>query len=322
MKLGALSVVYQDIRLEPALDRLAQLGLEAVELGTGNFPGSAHCDPDAILADPGLARALSRAVASRGLMISALSCHGNPLHPNPDVARAAHDVWRKTVHVAELLEVGVVNTFSGCPGDHAGAIAPNWVTCAWPPEFSDVLRWQWDECAIPYWQAQCDFAGAHGVKIALEMHPGFLVYNPETALRLRSATGPELGVNFDPSHLFWQGIDPVRAIRHLGEADALFHVHAKDTYLDPDNIRLNGVLDSKSYEMVRDRAWTFRTVGYGHSESAWRNIVSALRVVGYDEVVSIEHEDLLLSRDEGLDRAVQFLRSLLPVEPQDGAWWT
>lgn len=322
MKLGALSVVYQDIPLESALDRLAQLGLETVELGTGNFPGCAHCDPDAILADPGLARALSRAVASRGLTISALSCHGNPLHPNRDIARAAHDVWRKTVQVAELLEVSVVNAFSGCPGDHAGAIAPNWVTCAWPPEFSDVLRWQWDECAIPYWQAQCHFAGAHGVKIALEMHPGFLVYNPETALRLRSATGPELGVNFDPSHLFWHGIDPVRAIRHLGEAGALFHVHAKDTYLDPDNIRLNGVLDCKSYELVRDRAWTFRTVGYGHSESVWRDIVSALRVVGYDEVVSIEHEDLLLSRDEGLTRAVQFLRSLLPIEPQDRAWWT
>jgi sugar phosphate isomerase/epimerase len=251
-----------------------------------------------------------------------LSCHGNPLHPNPDVARAAHDVWRKAVQVAELLEVGVVNAFSGCPGDDAGASAPNWVTCAWPPEYSDLLRWQWDECAIPYWQEQCDVARAHGVKIALEMHPGFLVYNPETALRLRNATGPELGVNFDPSHLFWQGIDPVRAIRCLGEADALFHVHAKDTYLDPDNIRLNGVLDTKSYELVRDRAWTFRTVGYGQSESVWRDIVSALRVVGYDGVVSIEHEDLLLSRDEGLTRAVQFLSSLLPREPQDGAWWT
>jgi sugar phosphate isomerase/epimerase len=322
VKLGALSVVYQDIPIESALDRLAQLGLEAVELGTGNFPGSAHCDPDVILADPGIAKTLTRAVASRGLAISALSCHGNPLHPNPDVARAAHDVWRKTVQVAELLEVGVVNAFSGCPGDNAGATAPNWVTCAWPPEYSDLLHWQWDECAIPYWQEECDVARAHGVRIALEMHPGFLVYNPETALRLRNATGPELGVNFDPSHLFWQGIDPVRAIRRLGEADALFHFHAKDTYLDPDNIRLNGVLDTKSYELVRDRAWTFRTVGYGQSESVWRDIVSALRVVGYDGVVSIEHEDLLLSRDEGLARAVQFLSSLLPREPRDGAWWT
>ncbi len=322
MKLGALSVVYQDIPLESALDRLAQLGLEAVELGTGNFPGSTHCDPDAILAEPGRAKALTGAVESRGLTISALSCHGNPLHPNPDVAHAAHEVWRKTVQVAELMEVGVVNAFSGCPGDQVGATAPNWVTCAWPPEYGDVLRWQWDECAIPYWQEQCGVARAHGVKIALEMHPGFLVYNPETAIRLRNATGPELGVNFDPSHLFWQGIDPVRAIRRLGEADALFHVHAKDTYLDADNIRLNGVLDTKSYELVGDRAWTFRTVGYGHSESVWRDIVSALRVVGYDGVVSIEHEDLLLSRDEGLTRAVQFLRSLLPLEPQDEAWWT
>lgn len=322
MKLGALSVVYQDIPLEQALDRLARLGLEAVEFGTGNYPGSAHCDPDALLADPALTRSLRRAVESRGLKISALSCHGNPLHPNPDVARAAHEVWRKTAQLAELLEVGVVNAFSGCPGDSPGAVAPNWVTCPWPPEYGDLLRWQWDECAIPYWREECQIARSHGVRIALEMHPGFLVYNPETLLRLREATTPELGANFDPSHLFWQGIDPVVAIRRLGSAGALFRVHAKDTYLDGDNIRLNGVLDTRSYELVRDRAWTFRTVGYGHGEKVWRDILSALRVAGYDDVISIEHEDILLSRDEGLSRAVRFLRDLMPSEPPDEAWWT
>jgi len=160
------------------------------------------------------------------------------------------------------------------------------------------------------------------VKIALEMHPGFLVYNPETLLALRAATGPELGVNFDPSHLFWQGIDPVVAIRRLGENGALFHAHAKDTYLDRDNIRINGVLDTKSYTRVRDRAWTFRTVGFGHADEVWRQIVSALRVAGYDDVISIEHEDILHSRDEGLARAVEFLRGVVPGEPPDDAWWT
>jgi sugar phosphate isomerase/epimerase len=323
LKLGVLTVVYQDLPLEQALDNVAALGLEAVELGTGNFPGNAHCDPDVLLGEPSRARALREAVAARGLEISALSCHGNPLHPNEAVAQAADDVWRKTLLLAELLEVEVVNTFSGLPGDGPGARVPNWITCPWPPEHLELLEWQWNEVAIPYWRAQCELARSHGVsKIALEMHPNFLVYNPESLLRLRDAAGPEIGANFDPSHLYWQGIEPVEAIGALGDAGAIFHAHAKDTYVDPANVRLNGVLDGKAYERIRHRAWTFRTVGYGHPEGAWREIVSALRVAGYDHVLSIEHEDILVSRNEGLTRAVEFLRPLILRDPAGEAWWT
>jgi sugar phosphate isomerase/epimerase len=323
MKLGVLTVVYQDVPLEAALDKLTALGVQAVELGTGNFPGDAHCDPDALLADARRVSALRDAVAARGLEISALSCHGNPLHPDAAHAAAAHAVWEKTLRLAEQLEVGVVNTFSGCPGDGPGARHPNWVTCAWPPEFLHLLDWQWNERAIPYWAEQCAAARAHGVtRIALEMHPGFLVYNPETLLRLRAAAGPEIGANFDPSHLFWQGIDAVAAIRELGDHGALFHAHAKDTYVDPRNRRVNGVLDTKPYSEVADRAWTFRTVGFGHGEETWRAILSALRVAGYDHVLSIEHEDMLASRDEGLGKAVEFLRRLMFTEPPAEAWWT
>jgi sugar phosphate isomerase/epimerase len=321
VKIGVLTVVYQDLPLHEALDRLVALGVQAVELGTGNYPGNAHCDPRALLADPGRAQQLRNAVSDRGLTISALSCHGNPLHPDPEVARSAHATWLDTVRLAERLEVGVVNTFSGCPGDREDARGPNWITCAWPPEYAEMLAWQWEECAIPYWREQCALAREHGVRIALEMHPGFLVYNPETLLDLRHATGPELGANFDPSHLFWQGIDAPAAIRALAGAGALFHVHAKDTYVDRLNVQVNGVLDAKRYDRVRDRSWTFRTVGYGHGEAAWREIVSALRVAGYDDVISIEHEDILLSRDEGLSRAVEFLRRLTPGEPPAAAWW-
>lgn len=322
MKIGALTVVYQELPFENALERLAALGLRAVELGTGCYPGDAHCNPDELLSDPGAARALRQAIESRGMAISALSCHGNPLHPDLTVAKAAHEVWVKTAHLAELLEVPVVNTFSGCPGDCADSRIPNWITCAWPPEYPEVLRWQWEELAVPYWRDQCELARRHGVKIALEMHPGFLVYNPETLLRLRSAAGSELGANFDPSHLFWQGIDPVAAIRVLAAADAIFHVHAKDTHIDRNTVAANGILDAKPYQRVRDRAWTFRTVGFGHGEATWRDIVSALRIAGYDDVISIEHEDSLLSRDEGLGRAVEFLQRIVPDEPPDEPWWT
>lgn len=323
MKLGVLTVVYQDLPLEEALDRAAGLGLDAVELGTGNYPGNAHADPEALLAEPSRARALRDAVTARGLEISALSCHGNPLHPDEAVAAAAHDVWEKTLRLAELLEVGIVNTFSGCPGDGPGARRPNWVTCAWPPEYLELLEWQWTECAIPYWSDQCERARAHGVsKIALEMHPGFLVYNPESLLRLRAAAGAEIGANFDPSHLYWQGIDPVAAIRVLGAAGAIFHAHAKDTRIDADNTRVNGVLDTKPYDELAGRSWIFRTVGYGHGEESWRELLTALRLAGYDHVLSIEHEDALASRDEGLAKAVELLRRVMLGEPPAEPWWT
>jgi sugar phosphate isomerase/epimerase len=323
VKLGVLTVLYADQPLEKVLDRAVALGLDAVELGTGGYPGTAHADPDALLADPAALARLREAVGSRGLAISALSVHGNPLHPDRDVAREHHAAWRATLRLAEALEVDVVNGFSGCPGDGGSGTYPNWVTCPWPPEFGELLERQWTDVAIPYWSAEAELAGRHGVRgIGLEMHPGFLVYNPETLLRLRAAAGERIGANFDPSHLVWQGIDPVEAIKELGAAGAIFHAHAKDTRVDAANVRRNGVLDTKPYERALERAWTFRTVGYGHGEPAWRDIVSALRLVGYDGVLSIEHEDLLASRDEGLEKAVAVLRAVSLREPADQMWWS
>ena len=321
MRLGVFTVLYQDLPFEQALDKLAGLGVEAVEVGTGNYPGSAHCDPDELLADEGKRRAFKQAIESRGLVLSALSQHGNPLHPDDAVASSSHETWRKTARLAELLEVPVVIAFSGCPGDHPEARFPNWVTAAWPEDFSTVLEWQWNERVIPYWREEAEVARRHGVKIAFEMHPGFVVYNTETLLRLRQAVGPEIGANFDPSHLVWQGIDPVESIKALARAEALFHVHAKDTYLDRANIDVNGVLDTKHYGEVLDRSWTFRTIGYGQGERMWRDLLSVLRAVGYDYVLSIEHEDLLLSLDEGLGKAVELLRRLLFKEEQAAMWW-
>jgi sugar phosphate isomerase/epimerase len=323
VKLGVLTVLYSDRPLEQALDRVVELGLDAVELGTGNYPGSAHADPERLLADAGAARELRDAIAARGLRISALSCHGNPLHPDESIAGAHHETWRRTLELANALEVDVVNTFSGCPGDGPGARCPNWITCPWPPEYSETLAWQWDECAIPYWRAEAERARELGVRgVGLEMHPGFLVYNPETLLRLRAAAGDEIAANFDPSHLIWQGIDVVGAIAELGREGAIVHAHAKDTYVDERNVRRNGVLDAKGYDQLLDRAWTFRTVGFGHGEEYWRGVVSALRLVGYDDVLSIEHEDALASRDEGLEHAVALLRRVMLREPPEEMWWS
>ena len=319
MKLGVFTVLYRDKPLESVLDHVAELGLEAVELGSGGWPGDAHCRPQELLASPSKVRALRQTVDSRGLVISALSCHGNPLHPDREQAARSDHVYRDTVRLAAELEVGVVNLFAGCPGDCEEAKYPNWVTCAWPPDFEKVLAWQWQEKVIPYWQEAGRFAEKHGVKLAFEMHPGFVVYNPATLLRLREAVGPVVGANYDPSHLFWQGIDPVASLRALH--GAIYHVHVKDTYLDPANIAVNGVLDTTLYADVARRAWTFRTVGYGHDQLTWRTLVSTLRLVGYDYVLSIEHEDPLLSVEEGFRRAVGFLKEVLLTEPASAMWW-
>jgi sugar phosphate isomerase/epimerase len=322
VKLGVFTVLYRDLPLEEALDRFVSMGIEAVELGTGNYPGDAHCKPDELLADAKKARAFRASIEDRGLIISGLSQHGNPLHPDPDFRRRDRAVWEKTVRLAEILEVPVVMAFSGCPGDHEGARFPNWVTCPWPDDFLAILEWQWNEVVIPYWSEAAAFARGHGItQIGFEMHPGFVVYNPETLLKLRSAVGPEIGANLDPSHLFWQGMDAVEAIKTLGREDALFHVHAKDTYLDTGNIRRNGILDTKHYGQIVDRSWTFRTVGYGMGEKTWRDIVSALRAVDYDYVLSIEHEDLLLSIDEGLQRGIDLLNAIIPRGPKTKIWW-
>ena len=294
--------------------------VEAIELATGCWPGHAHIELDLLLTDPGAAREYKQMIVDAGLTISALSCHGNPLHPDEDRAKADDEVFKKTIRLCERLDVPVVVNFSGCPGDGHGSTHPNWVTTAWPPEFLEVLEWQWAEKAIPYWSDAARFAANHNVSVALEPHPGFLVYNVETALKLRAACGPSIGVNFDPSHFFWQGVDMPTAIRALGSA--IFHVHAKDSAIDDYNVRMNGVIDAKSYRRMPDRSWLFRTVGWGHDELAWKQIVSALRLIGYDYVMSIEHEDALASVEEGLHQAVNFLSRLVLTQPPAEPWWT
>lgn len=254
-----------------------------------------------------------------GFSISALSCHGEPLHPNEDVRCKARETSEKTILLAEKLGVPVVIDFSGCPGDSETAKYPNWITCAWPPHFQDLLAWQWEKIAIPYWKERAKFAASHGVKIALEMHPGFIVYSPETLLKLRAECGPNLGCNYDPSHMFWQGIDPIAAIRVLG--DSIFHVHAKDTQIYPYNLPKSGVLDTKKYTGEKDRAWIFRTVGYGHDAGWWSEFISTLRMYGYDYVLSMEHEDSLMSAEEGLTKGVQFLQNLVIKEKPGVAYW-
>ncbi len=318
MRVGVLTVLLADLTLDQVLEKLKRLNIYTIELGTGNYTRDTHCKLS-LLENKTALKEFKQKIADNGFTISALSCHGEPLHPDPAVAKKNQEVARKTILLAEKLGVPVVCDFSGCPGDSDKAKYPNWVVSPWPPHYQELLKWQWEKKVAPYWSKHAKFARDHGVKIAIEMHPGYVVYSPETMLKLREVAGDNVGCNFDPSHLFWQGIDPIQAVRIL--ADCIFHVHAKDTKIYEANLPKSGVLDMKLYTDERNRSWIFRTCGYGHGEDWWRDFVSTLRMCGYDYVLSIEHEDSLMSPEEGLTKAAQFLNQIVIKESTTAPWW-
>lgn len=320
MKLCVFSVPYSSLSLEETAKVLSEKGVQALEIGAGGYPGNAHLNAKELLADDAKIQEVLAIMAKYNMTIAAVSCHGNPVHPQKAIAEDFHAQFVDAVLLAEKLGVETVVTFSGCPGDHPGAMYPNWVTCAWPDDFGKILDYQWNEVLIPYWKETVKFCKSHGVnKVALEMHPGFAVYNPGTLLRLREAVGEVIGANFDPSHLYWQGIKPSSAIKAL--TGAIYHFHAKDTKIDQRNTDINGVLDSTNYAKALERSWIFRTVGYGHGKEEWNDIISTLKASGYDGAISIEHEDALMSVNEGMTKAIEFLKETIIYESLGEIWW-
>lgn len=328
MHLGVMAALFGGWKLEAALDYGAEVGIEAIELPVGGYPGKPFFEPAEVLESASMQQEICAAVKDRGMTVSALAVHGNPVHPDREVARRDHEAFVTAVHLAPLLGTDVVVTFSGCPGGAPQDTRPNWITCAWPPDYGQALAYQWDDVLVPYWADQARLAADQGVKVAWEAHPGFSVYNPDTLIRLSQrateAAGlaaTPLGANLDPSHFFWQGIDPVLAARTLGEAGLLFYVHAKDTELDRYEGPHNGYLDARPYDDLRNRAWSFRTCGYGHGDEFWKPFISMLRRHGYDGVISIEHEDALMSVKEGFEKAVHYLRQVIIHQEPAAPWW-
>ena len=322
MKLGVFTTLYSDTPFKESLDYFKSIGIEMIEIACGGYPGNAHCNPEVLLHDEAKFAEFMKTIQDSGLEVSALSVHSNPVHPDKALREGFQKDMNNAILMAEKMGIHQINTFSGCPGDCENSKYPNWVTCPWPDDFSQILEYQWNEVLIPYWKKKVEFARAHGVsKIAFELHPGFCVYNTRTMLRIRREVGPEIGANFDPSHLIWQGMDPCTAIRELGKEGAIFHFHAKDTKVDPRNTAVNGVLDTTHYGEELERSWIFRTVGYGNGEEYWRNIISELRMAGYDYAVSIEHEDGLMSGREGLEKAISFLKNVLIYEDRGAMYW-
>lgn len=322
MKLGVFNPVLNDKSFEDACAYLEKHGVQMVEIGCGGFPGKAHCDPEVLINDDRKLEEFKDTLKRHHLEISALSSHGNPVHPDREKAKMYDDDMTNAILLCEKLGVSTLNTFSGCPGSDDASKRPNWVTCRWPDDFGEILEWQWKEVLVPYWKEKAAFARSHGVnKIALELHPGFCVYNTRTLLMLREAVGPEIGANLDPSHLIWQQMDPVEVIRVLGKEGAIFHFHAKDTQIFPYNCRVNGVLDTVPYNSLKERSWTFRSIGYGNDLGYWKNIISELRLAGYDHSISIEHEDGLMSQNEGLVKTIEALKQIIIFENPGEMYW-
>jgi len=304
--------VYKNLSIDAMLDKVSALGLEAMEIGTGGYPNSWQCPLDELVADPAKAKAWAKKFADRGIPVATLSCHGNPVHPDAKHAAADRETFKKTVLLAERIGVKVIVGFSGCPGGSPKDTQPNWIAYRWPPEYDEMLKWQWNEQVIPYWKEAAKFAREHGIhRIAFEMHPNFVVYNPRTLLRLREAVGEEIGANCDLSHLFWQGCDPVEVIHFLGKQGIIYHAHMKDTVLYPQNVAkygiLNFVFESGDLPLASD---AFRAVGYGHGAAVWKSIVQAYMDVGYEGILSIENEDPVLSGEVGVERAAYVLRNV------------
>jgi sugar phosphate isomerase/epimerase len=310
--IGVFDAAFPDLSLDQMIDKFAGWGVEAVEIGTGGYPNSKHCPVKDLLDDVGKTRAWKKKFEDRNIQVATLSCHGNPVHPDARIAERDAETFRRTVLLAERLGVSVIVGFSGCPGGSPTDTMPNWVTYRWPTEYGQMLDWQWKERVIPYWKQAAKFAREHGVhKLALEMHPNFVVYNPMTLLRLREAVGEEIGANCDLSHLFWQQCDAIEVIHMLGKEDAIFHAHMKDTTFYKSNVDRYGVLNfAFDKSQLAQASETFRAVGYGHSAGTWKEIVRAYMEVGYPGIFSVENEDPILSGEVGVERALYVLKNV------------
>ena len=313
MKLGFVSDSLGAISFDQMLDNAARMGVSGVEINTCGWSTAPHFNLKAMLGNAEGQRAFKRAFVDRGLEIIALNANGNPLHPTDP--KQCEDL-KTTIRVAGEMGIKTVCTMSGLPAGAASDMIPNWVVSSWPPETQEILRYQWEERLMPFWTEIVALARENGVeRIALELHGNQCVYNVPSLLKLREAVGPVIGANLDPSHLFWMGADPLVAAEALGEA--VYHVHAKDTMLNPTVQGTTSLLENSSLMDIPARSWSYITLGFGHGEKWWRQFCYRLKMAGYDGWLSIEHEDVLLNSLEGLGKSVALLQGVLPVASSD-----
>lgn len=314
MKLGFVSDSLGGKSFEQVLDSAVALGVQGVEVNTGGWSTAPHFNLAAMKSSADARKGFAKAFDERGLEIIALNANGNPLHPVSGGVQSG--CLEDTVRIAGDMGIKTVCCMSGLPGGGAGEKTPNWVVSSWPPETQAILKWQWNEVALPYWHKLAKLAKASGVeRFAIELHGNQLVYNVPSLLKLRHEIGPMIGANLDPSHLFWMGADPLAAADKLGAA--VHHVHAKDTMLNAAVQATTSLLENGSLTDIPARSWSYITLGFGHGEEWWRSFCYRLLMGGYNGWLSIEHEDVLLNSYEGLAKSVALLQGVMPTALSD-----
>lgn len=326
MRLGLYNAILHDRSLPEALDVISGLGLTGIEINTGGFLPPVHVPniDDVLVSDTARDDYLG-IFEGTGVEIAGLNCNGNPLHPNPVIGDTHAEDVRRAIRLAERLGQHRVVTMSGLPGGEPGATRPNWIVNAWNSAALDVLDHQW-RIAADFWREIDRLARDHDVKVALELHPQNLVFNSADVHKLIDLTGAtHVGVELDASHLFWQQMDPVAVVRHLGPL--VFHAAAKDVRVNPEWAALNGVLDNSfrrlgsdeprvnlggdewANEWPKNSAWDFVALGKGHDVAYWTEFLRALHEVDPEMMVNIEHEDVELGRVEGIAVAAEVLKA-------------
>jgi len=319
VEIALMSASMLDRSWEAMLDAALAHGIRQIEACAGGHIPTVHFDPVRLDSDPDELARFRASLDERGLSVCAFSCHGNPLHPDPERARRDHDDFVATCRVASELGVAFVSLLAGLPAGAPGDRTPNWVINSAFPGLGEVYRWQWEERVLPYWREAGRVAAGHGLVLCVEPHSADVVYNTPTFRRLRDEIGPVIGMNFDPSHLWWQGIDPIAVVEEVGSDIRTCHV--KDAHLDRPRIARDGVASPLEYERWDERPWTFSTPGYGHSELFWAQLAIALRRAGYTGALSIECEDPFLTPDDTLTASVELLERVLPGwEPPQVDW--
>jgi sugar phosphate isomerase/epimerase len=313
MKSGLFTNCFKDKSWEEVCIFAKEAKITCLEVGAGGLHGTSHCDPRQLVKEDNGPRDFLKTAEKHGIEIGSFSCMGNPLHPNKKIADGYAGDLLAVIELASKIGVKVVNSFAGVPGAAPDGLYPSWIGLPYPPEYTGYVKWQWEDKIIPFWKDMSVKLKKHNVVLGFEMHPGDSVYNTSTMLRIREAVGDTMGCCFDPTHLFWQNIDPIKSILALG--DAVVNVHAQDMAFNVKKIDLDGVLDYTNYEDYEDRAWHFKIPGYGHDEHFWKNMVSALRRVGFDGALNLEHQDPMMSYEEGFRKGREFLDRIIFSEP-------
>lgn len=312
LKIALVTEPLADRPLRTVMDWLAAEvpEISGLEIGTGAYAPTGHCDMAGLLEDPAARRTWTNEVASRGFEIAAFNCWGNPLHPDLSVAGAHDKALRDTIRLASELGVDRIVALAGCPAGSAGDVTPHFAGGGWLPYLENVYQHQWKHQVHDYWAEIGEFAirTDPALLICLELHPGTVAYNVETFERL-AALSPAIAANIDPSHFMWMQMDSNRVVQRL--AGRIGHAHGKDLSFNAEKLALNGLLDHRWPAPAAEMPWNFATVGRGHGLPWWQELLRDLADAGRVKTIAIEHEDPFVAPMDGIREAARLLAGAL-----------